>query len=128
MKSGIRFDSVQQGQRDQQKRTNAETNPHVLEEGLRWRRLLRRSLQLDDGEMPAASQVVNREFNVLASTTAHLRLRAGARRTSRPMSARLKSLFTTGRSSKKIDLVRRRGVQRVVSAVSENCAEVGIAG
>ena len=117
MAHGFQLESARQEATDRQRRRSRQTSALVLEGERCGRGVLRRSIQLDDREMLAPSQVADREFNVLASTTTHLRLWACARRASRPLAPRLESWLETGWTLTEIDFVRRRGVQGVVRPI-----------
>ena len=117
MAHGFQLESARQEATDRQKHRTRQSSPDVLERGRGGREQLRRALQLNDGKVLAPGEVPDREFNVLASTTAHLRLWPCAGRASRPEPARLEPWLATGRSSAEVDLVRRRGFQRVMRSV-----------
>ena len=65
---GFQLEPALRKAREEQNRPTGETSPRVPEGKHRERGLLRRALQFDDREMPAASQVADIDFEVVAST------------------------------------------------------------
>ncbi len=77
------------------------------------RQLLRRAFQFNDREMPATSKVADVEFETNATSSSHIGLRCGARRTAGPLPTRLESRREAGRFEIVVDLVGCPSVQAV---------------
>ncbi len=118
MTLAIRVESGQETQTGQRQRLTAQTRPRVLEDEHGGRRLLRRSFQLDEWEMPASRQVSHVQFDPLAAASTDARLRPSTRRAPRPMSSRFNPWLAPSRPSVEVDLVRHCTIQGVVRSVT----------
>ena len=82
--------------------------------GITNRQRLRGAFQCDQRQMMPPRHVPDVQFEALPTAATDLRLRAGARRSPRPVSPRLESRLPTSGPPSVVDLVGRTCIERVV--------------